>query len=81
MQAVAQKFQNRYQTVTFLKRAPLSHACDTLFRGPATGKRPASDTFATLYKQKLSLRNFGTITYGLIVPTQQGGEIFTICSL
>jgi hypothetical protein len=45
MQAVAQKFQNRYQTVTFLKRPPLSHACDTLFRGLATGKRPANDTF------------------------------------
>jgi hypothetical protein len=45
MQAEAQKTQIRYQTVTFLKRPPLSHACDTLFRGLATGKRPANDTF------------------------------------
>jgi hypothetical protein len=47
-------------------------ACDTHCSGPATIKRPASDTFgtfATLGKQKLTRRNFGTITYGLIVPT------------
>jgi hypothetical protein len=31
----------------FRKKAPLSHACDTLCRGLATGKRPASDTFGT----------------------------------
>jgi hypothetical protein len=49
------------------KHLLLSPACDTLCSGPASANPRASDTFATLSKRKLAMRNFGTITYGLIV--------------
>jgi hypothetical protein len=46
-------------------------ACDTHCSGPASNKRPASDTFGifpTLGKQKLPKCNSGTIRSGVIVP-------------
>jgi hypothetical protein len=47
--------------------ATIFTACDTLF-SPASANPRASDTFATLIRCKLAMCNFGTITYGLIVP-------------